>query len=163
MPLTLNVGLSKKVGLPNYGSLGLSCSVEVELDTTLLFHDLDGFHDQVKQAYEACHQAVQDELLRQQDADSHNIHSQPTTSGNGHSTNGHSTNGRCVHGPPRDQTRPSTANQIRAIEAIARRQNIDLVDLLRQRFGTDQAADLSIIEASNLIEELNSTANSTLR
>jgi hypothetical protein len=154
MPLTLNVGLSKKVGLPNYGSLGVSCSVEVELDATLLLHNLDSFHDQVKQVYEACHQAVQDELLRQQDADSHNSPSQPSTNGNGQSPNG-----SCIHGSSRDQTRRSTANQIRAIEAIARRQDIDLVDLLRQRFGTDQAADLSIIEASNLIEELNSAAN----
>ena len=31
MPLKLTVGLSRKVGLPNYGSLGATCGLEVEL------------------------------------------------------------------------------------------------------------------------------------
>ena len=44
MPLKLNVGLSKKIGLPDFGSLGASCHVEVELDGALLRTDLDGFH-----------------------------------------------------------------------------------------------------------------------
>src|SRR5687767_219737 len=47
MPLTLNVGLTKKMGLPDYGSLGASCHVEVELDGSLLQCDLDGFHRHV--------------------------------------------------------------------------------------------------------------------
>ena len=32
MPLTLNVGLSKQIGQPDYGSLGASRNVQVELD-----------------------------------------------------------------------------------------------------------------------------------
>jgi hypothetical protein len=58
MPLKLNVGLSKKVGLPDYGSLGASCHVEVELEGSLIHHDLESFQRHVKNAYVACHQAV---------------------------------------------------------------------------------------------------------
>lgn len=66
MPLKLNVGLTKKIGLPDYGSVGASCHVEVELEGTLLQSDLDGFHDRVRAAFTACRQAVQDELTRHQ-------------------------------------------------------------------------------------------------
>src|SRR5436190_920785 len=113
MPLTLNVGLSKKVGLPDYGSLGVSCNVEVELDATLLLNDLDGFQQKVKQAYLACHQAVQEELHRQQHSGSSSSNSHPPASANGQPTNSGRTTGQ-----PRDQTRRATASQVRAIEAI---------------------------------------------
>src|SRR5687768_15882799 len=69
MPLTVNVGLSKKIGLPDYGSLGASCYVEYEADASLLNTDLEGFHRQVKNAFIACKHAVQDELHRHQSAD----------------------------------------------------------------------------------------------
>ncbi len=62
MPLKLNVGVSRKVGLPDYGSVGASCNVEVELDSTLIDRDLDAFHTRVRSVYVAAHQAVHDEL-----------------------------------------------------------------------------------------------------
>ena len=36
MPMTLNVGLSRKVGEPNYGSRGASVNLELELDNSLV-------------------------------------------------------------------------------------------------------------------------------
>ncbi len=69
MPLKLNVGLSKKVGLPDYGSLGASCHLEVELDSSLLSTDLEKFQANVRRAYVACAQAGNDEVARHQAGD----------------------------------------------------------------------------------------------
>ena len=32
MPLTVNVSVSRKLGLPNFGSVGASCAAQIELD-----------------------------------------------------------------------------------------------------------------------------------
>lgn len=64
MPLTLQVGLSKKIGQPNYGSLGASCNLGIELDQTLLATDVDYLQTRIRLAFAACRQAVQEELVR---------------------------------------------------------------------------------------------------
>ena len=64
MALKLNVGVSRKIGLPAFGSVGASCSLELELPHDLLERDLEGFHGRVRGAYVAARHAVQDELAR---------------------------------------------------------------------------------------------------
>ena len=64
MPLKLTVSLSKKVGLPEYSSVGASCSLECELDLTLLEGDREGLRQRVTAIYDACRQSVHDELAR---------------------------------------------------------------------------------------------------
>jgi hypothetical protein len=69
LPLKLNVGLSKKVGLPRYGSLGAACHVEIELAGDVLMNDPLAFQRHVRNAYTACRQAVELELARRNGTD----------------------------------------------------------------------------------------------
>jgi hypothetical protein len=144
--LTLNVGVSKKLGLPDYSSVGATCSVQVELDSALLEHDLEGFHERARAAYVACHQAVHDELARLQQ------HASLPTEPLPEPTAEPDRNG---DGRP---SKPATANQLRAIAALARRQGLDLADWLRAGYGVVRPEDLSLAEASRLIHELRATA-----
>ncbi len=61
MGIKLNLGISKKIGLPDYGSAGSSCNLEIELDTAALDRP-EEFHRRVREAYSACRSAVEDEL-----------------------------------------------------------------------------------------------------
>ncbi len=136
MAVKLSVGLQQKVGQPDYGSLGASCHLEFEIDRSLLESDRDGFQQQVRSAFAACQQSVNDQLAQPANP--------PAPNGNGHS-NGH-------------QDRPAagtaTQSQVRAIFAIARRQQVDPATVARERFNVERPEDLSIREASSLIDEL---------
>jgi hypothetical protein len=160
MPMKLNVGVSRKVGMPDYGSVGASCNLEMELDAGLLEKDLDGFHARIRAAYVAAHQAVHDELAR--------LHA-PTTNGTGSPSpararssasngttrvNGNGSVATRVQSERTRAPRPATANQVKAIQAIARRQNTDLVGLLRNEYEIQRPEDLSISQASELIDLL---------
>ncbi len=61
MGIKLNVGISKKIGLPDYGSAGGSCNLEIELDNAALDRP-EEFHRRAREAYAACRSAVEDEL-----------------------------------------------------------------------------------------------------
>ena len=152
MPLKLTVGLSKKVGLPNYGSLGATCGVEVELHNQALHADPEAFERQVRDAFAACAQAVQDELDR---------HRPPPAVP---SSDGHPDRGRPdgdVGHPDRvsgHRQRPATDSQVRALWAICGRRGVDLEGLVGERFGIDGPEGLSVAEASRLIDELQAPA-----
>ena len=68
MPIEYRAGLSKKVGLPNYGSLAASCSVEIEAEHGVLEGNPAEFQRRVQESFAACRCAVEDELARQQDS-----------------------------------------------------------------------------------------------
>ena len=161
--LRLIVGVSRKVGLPNYGSAGASCQIEVELASGLLGQDPQEFRDQVRRAYVAAHQAVDDELAPFQTVPDR-ARNDRTVRLNGHAgreRRWHATNVTAA-GDNGDAARPhrtATANQVRAIVTIARRHRADLEELLRDGYGVGRPEDLSLADASTLIRRLNATAD----
>jgi hypothetical protein len=163
MPLKLNVGVSRKVGMPDYGSVGASCNIEVELDSGLLENDLDGFHARIRGAYVAAHQAVHDELERLQAAyDTSAQRPSPdqawTSPKNGPvRENGSGSPARAQGERPRVR-KPATPSQVKAILAIARRQNADLERLLQEEYKVERPEDLTILQASDLIDLLKAPA-----
>ena len=150
MPMKLNVGLARKVGLPEYSSICASCNVEVELNGSMVFDDLEQFHRHVRQAYVACQQAVNDELARQQQQQapaSPSQDSSPRTNSAPRNGNG-SSNG---HRASEKQTGyiQQLARQIRGL-GVRR-----LETLCDKMFGKPMA-DLTSLDASGLIDALKS-------
>jgi hypothetical protein len=134
MPLKLNIGVSKKIGEAHYGSRGASVNLELELESSLIDHP-GRFKERVRQLFRQVKSSVEDELNNPPAL------AEPNGAANGKS-------GR------RDATRRSTASQLRALNAVAERHEIDLAKLLRERFGIELANELTITEASHLIDEL---------
>ena len=153
MPLKLNVSLARKIGQENYGSLAAHCGVELELEGSLLQHDPAAFQRHVSNAYAACEQAVQAELAQQQQGETSATSNGQALGGNGHQNgNGHHGNGQAESA--RSCARRATASQVRAIHAIAERLSLDLVPQLRSRYGIERPEELSIAEASELIDAI---------
>jgi hypothetical protein len=159
MALKLNCGVSRKVGLPAFGSVGASCHLELEVDAGLLERDLDAFHARVRDVYVAAHQAVHDELARLQ-APVEAPHDPPAPTP-GQTANGPPAGNGHVDRPPAGRSRPrrpATENQVRAIRSIASRQHADLDGLLRD-YGVGRPEDLSLKQASELIDVLKTAAS----
>lgn len=168
MPMKLNVGVSRKVGLPEYSSAGASCNVELELDSGLLQHDVNAFQAQVQAAFSAAEAAVEAEVARLQEpaAPPNGLARWDNRNGGAHHTNGTSrpahVNG--THARPTGVGRNGsssdratircTAKQARAIRAIARNLNLDLEQMLREDFGVGAPDDLTLSQASELIDSL---------
>ena len=136
MPLKLNVGLSRKVGEANYGSRGATVNLEIELESSLVSQP-DQLHDRIRQLFRLAKSSVDEEL---------NGHSSGNSSGEQESRA--TANGR-----------PATQSQVRAIHAISDRQKTDLVGLLRGRYQVERTEDLSLKDASDLIDYLKGSAN----
>ena len=145
MAAKLSVGLQKKLGLPGYSSIGASCHVEFEVETSLMESNLEGFHQKVHSAYSACQQAINEQLARYQSkSPNFNDPSRPQLNVQ------INPNAQQV----RQESSRATRNQIRSIFAIARNQGLDPLQIVRTRFNLDLPEDLTNREASSLIDEL---------
>ena len=207
MPVKLNIGLSRKVGEPNYGSRGASIHLEVEMENGVL-NDPALMRGRVQDLYALARQSVDDELQRPADeamVDLVPAEQQAQRPTNGHSNNGQASNGRHTngnggHGQPqasrpangrangtsnnsagnpvsrtaepvtngdinhrnghtnRIEVARATQSQIRAIFAITKRQGLDPHTVISERFRVHRMEDLTIREASAIIDELKSGA-----
>ncbi len=154
MPLQLSVGLSKKQGLPDYGSIGAACSVTVELDHSLLNQDLESFHHQVKSTFVACSQAVNDELARQRQNEGNGVSHKAqqsnapahTASGDGSTQN--APNGNGANGHRASQKQVEYINQlarqirglgVRRLDTLAKNMFDPISDERRNRTQTTMA------------------------
>ena len=61
MTIKINVGVNKKIGLPDYGSAGSHCNIEIEADNSIL-DNADQFLLRVQEAYAVARQSVEEEL-----------------------------------------------------------------------------------------------------
>jgi hypothetical protein len=167
MAMRINVGLSKKIGLPDYGSLGASCNLEFELDHALLQNDLEGFHQRVRGAFAACRQAVQDQLAREQQAAGVAPGAGPNGLANGRTSSGASPwNG--VPGdrrPPNGNGHSSAVNgsgghgasekQLAYLRQLAKQVpglGVRRLEALAQRMHGKPVAGLTTLDASGLID-----------
>lgn len=142
MEIKLNVGFSKKIGQPDYGSIGASCGVELDLDASQLNGDPKAFHERVRRAFVQCAQAVEEELARQGSTGApHTQAPSASSTGNGSSQNGHQASQKQVD---------YIGQLARQIKGLGVRR---LEQLCQTLFGKPQA-DLSSFEASSMIDSL---------
>lgn len=143
MPLKINVGLSRKVGEANYGSRGASIHIEMEADPALV-SDPGKFQQRIRQLFCLVRASLAEEL-------------NGTSNGAGQAhANGSSNGGTETPAAAKPVPRPATQSQIKALYALTKAQRVQLVGLLRERFHVARPEDLSIREASALIDSLKS-------
>jgi hypothetical protein len=151
MPLKLNVGACKKVGEPNYGSRGASVNVELELETSLIAEP-QKLRERIRELFGVVRSSLVEELngnsaTRGSPAD-------PTPV---HQGNGHSSSDGTAQQSGQVQPRGATQSQIKALFAIAKSRGLNLNEVIRERFRCGKPEQLSIREASQLIDALKST------
>ena len=161
MPLKINVGLSKKLGLPDYGSAGASCHVEFEVEGSLLQSDLDGFHRHVRNAYVACRQAVQDELARHQpnggSGDGRVQQQAEPQQAHGSASSTQSDTGRGYRNGNGNSGHAASQKQVDYIQQLARQirgLGVRRLDTLADKMFGKPMATLTSMDASGLIDTL---------
>lgn len=157
MPMKLNVGLSKKIGLPNYGSLGATCAVELDLEGLVPQDDPEAFRRHVRNAYVACAQVVNEEITRQRAEGAPAAAKEPARSAPTDSDPAGS------RGPSPDSNgngsrpRPASEKQVEYIRQLARQVpglGVRRLGTLSQQMYHKPLADLGSLDASGLIDTL---------
>ncbi|MBI1338357.1 MAG: hypothetical protein GC164_15550 [Phycisphaera sp.] len=157
MPLTLNVGLSRKASR-DFQSTGLSINITAELDQSLLSRP-DELQAQIDALYEQAEQALSRQAEKSSNTPAPSTQRQTDYTERGDrsdrrysrpdTTRRPSSNGRNGH----DRSTAMTRSQRRAIESIARRLGLEPEAEVDQEFGW-VFNDLTLREASKVIDHL---------
>ena len=133
----------KAPGVEQFSSEGFNAGIDVELPD-LLAADQEALKAKLHEMFGELKQAVDQEVDAARKG----------------------SNGRHEDRRPREDNRPANGNgdrlatraQVRAVHALARRLGEGVVDLVRKRYGVDNADALNIRQASTLIDEMKATA-----
>jgi hypothetical protein len=138
--LKMNVGFSRKVGEENYSSRGASVNLELELESSLAANPPQ-LQERIRELFSLARLAVHEEL-RVGGSQTGQTHHHQNENGYSRSSTG----------------RRATTSQVKAIHAIANRQRIDLPSLLDRQHQVGRPEDLTLQEASRLIDSLKGEA-----
>lgn len=155
MPMKLNVGLSQKIGLPDYGSLGVSCAVEVEMEGLVPQDDPEAFRRYVRNAYAACAQAVNEELARHRVEGSTPAAKKPTQSAPPEANHAPSQKALPNGNGNGSQPHPASEKQVEYIHQLARQISglgVRRLDALATKMFGRAMANLTSFDASGLID-----------
>lgn len=147
MPLRLNVGASRKVTDNNYGSRGASVNLELELDSALIAEPAK-LQEKIRHLFSMVRTSLAEELnggnghgAKPTPSAPPPVKSSPSGNGNG--------------SPPRNgSVRAATPAQIKAIYGLAKRQGLNLAELLNERAQVRRPEELTLPQASLIIDAI---------
>jgi len=143
----VTIGLQQKIGQPNFGSIGASCSIEVHLDDDeAMCPEL--VTARVRQAFAQCRECITKELSMHDGmpvVEPPARESMPANKAR-NTSRGNAASNRTP--------RTATEAQVRAIRAIASKAGVSLASELEQEFGVHSPNQLTIAQASQLIDSL---------
>ena len=147
MGLKLNVGISKKIGLPDYGSAGSLCHLELELDSSAL-EQPEEFHRRVQEVFAACRSAVEEELTNHRSKASQDTRpTPPPKTEYGGTTSSKRNESRYAASPKQMEYIGRLSKDVKGLSAQK------LEEYCRAKFGRD-VTQLSSQDASKLIDDL---------
>jgi hypothetical protein len=163
MAMKVNLGLSKKLGLANFGSVGATCNLELEMDQSLLQSDPEGFQQRVRRIYAIAAQAVSDELARQAGAQPAGTAGNPAPTEHANAATSPAGNGAgnrpTGNGQRNGNGHTASAKQLEYARQLAgqiKGLGVRKLETLAQKMFSKPLAAITSIDASGLIDTLKS-------
>jgi hypothetical protein len=143
MSMKITIGLGKVACTSQGEQISATCGMEIELDAAAGEVNRDEIQRRMARGYATCWQAIVEELQKR-------LATVPTSEPTSQIVGG--SNGSASNRPNRN--RLATPAQVKAIHGIARRKKLNVPSLLRERYSIGRPEELSVREASELIDNL---------